>query len=249
MRKILFLFLFSNIIFASSDMDRLFNEANVYYQKNDYEKAAQAYQQILKNGYENEDVYFNLGNAYFRMGKLGYAILNYEKAAKFSPGDDDIEYNLAIANARTIDKIDTLPRLFLIDWWEALLNIFSINGWAYFSLITFIFVLCVIILYFIARTVTIQRWSFFSGVFLTAVFALSILFLVVRIQNESATKYGVIVEQSSTAKLSPDNQSGDAFLIHEGLKVNLQDEVNNWVKIKLADGKVGWVPEGDLKVI
>ncbi|NUM63623.1 MAG: hypothetical protein HUU44_16050, partial [Ignavibacteriaceae bacterium] len=38
-----------------------------------------------------------------------------------------------------------------------------------------------------------------------------------------------------------DQGSTDAFVIHEGLKVNLEDKIDNWVKIKLADGKVGWV--------
>jgi len=33
----------------------------------------------------------------------------------------------------------------------------------------------------------------------------------------------------------------DAFVIHEGLKVTLSDALGDWVKITLADGKVGWI--------
>ena len=52
---------------------------------------------------------------------------------------------------------------------------------------------------------------------------------------------GIVVKQSTTVKTSPDPKSTDAFVIHEGLKVNLEDKLDNWVKIKLADGKVGWI--------
>jgi SH3-like domain-containing protein len=33
----------------------------------------------------------------------------------------------------------------------------------------------------------------------------------------------------------------DAFVIHEGVKVKLSDSLGDWVKIVLADGKVGWI--------
>jgi SH3-like domain-containing protein len=51
----------------------------------------------------------------------------------------------------------------------------------------------------------------------------------------------IITTQTVTAKSSPDAKSIDAFVIHEGLKVRLTDSVAGWVKITLADGKVGWI--------
>ncbi|GBD90794.1 hypothetical protein BMS3Abin04_01513 [bacterium BMS3Abin04] len=44
-------------------------------------------------------------------------------------------------------------------------------------------------------------------------------------------------------KISPPRQSNDAFVIHEGIKFKIEDELNNWTKIKLSDGKVGWLPK------
>jgi len=51
----------------------------------------------------------------------------------------------------------------------------------------------------------------------------------------------IIMEQTVTVKSSPDNESVDAFVIHEGLKVRITDAVGEWVRIALPDGKVGWV--------
>jgi len=52
-----------------------------------------------------------------------------------------------------------------------------------------------------------------------------------------------------TAKTSPDAQSLDAFVAHEGLKVKLSDAVGEWMKIVLPDGKVGWIRAQDCKRI
>jgi SH3-like domain-containing protein len=65
-----------------------------------------------------------------------------------------------------------------------------------------------------------------------------------RAGNDAIVSGGVV-----TAKTSPDTQSVDAFVVHEGLKVRLSDAVEGWVKIVLADGKVGWIRATDCEHI
>ncbi|TSA20631.1 hypothetical protein D4R75_07265, partial [bacterium] len=65
-----------------------------------------------------------------------------------------------------------------------------------------------------------------------------------RIRNDA-----IVTASVSTVKTSPDAQSLDAFVIHEGLKVTLSDSVGEWVKIVLADGKVGWIRSQDCERI
>ena len=50
-------------------------------------------------------------------------------------------------------------------------------------------------------------------------------------------------------KSAPDAGSTDLFVLHAGVRVDLLDRVGEWRKVRLADGKVGWLPAGDLKVI
>jgi uncharacterized protein YgiM (DUF1202 family) len=58
-----------------------------------------------------------------------------------------------------------------------------------------------------------------------------------------------LVERQSNVKASPDQSSNDAFIIHEGLKVTIEDRVGEWVKVKLNDGKTGWIPEEHIRII
>jgi SH3-like domain-containing protein len=60
--------------------------------------------------------------------------------------------------------------------------------------------------------------------------------------QETSQDKAIITAQVVTAKSSPDANSVDAFVIHEGVKVKLTDSVGQWVKITLVDGKVGWIP-------
>jgi SH3-like domain-containing protein len=59
----------------------------------------------------------------------------------------------------------------------------------------------------------------------------------------------IILSPLVNGKSSPDNSGTDLFLLHEGTKVSIEDEVGEWFEIRLSDGNKGWVPGGSLNVI
>ena len=59
--------------------------------------------------------------------------------------------------------------------------------------------------------------------------------------DANSTDEAVVIATIATAKNSPDPQSSDAFVIHAGLKVRVTDAIGEWIRIRLVDGKVGWV--------
>ncbi len=237
------------ILLFAQDAETLLKQANDLYQKNEFAKAADIYQKIVNEGYESAELYYNLGNAYYKQNKLGFAILNYERALRIDPGDDDIQYNLALANSKTVDKLDTLPPFFLFQWWESLLAIFSISGWTYLAYAFYLLLLISIGIYFFIKRPAVQRYSVFSGLAFSILLIFTIAILIVNVNRELNVKNGIIIQPTVTAKLSPDNTSNDAFVIHEGLKVKIEDNVDNWLKVRLKDGKIGWLPSNDLRVI
>ena len=240
---ILFLISCSAVNLFASEVDDLMNKANDLYKQKSFEEAIQNYEEILHKGYESPALYYNLGNAYYKVNKIGYAILNYEKALKLDPGDDDIQYNLAIANAHTVDKIKEVPQLFILEWWNSLVAMLSISGWVIITLVLYLLLLSLIAVYFFTKDAKIQRFSFLFGFGNLAVLVIAVVFLVARVNKESTSNYGVLIDSSASAKASPDNGSSDAFLIHEGIKFSIEDNVGDWAKIRLTDGKVGWLPK------
>ncbi len=240
--------LFAKNSFAG-EAESLFNQANGYYQKNEYQKAADIYQKLVDEGYQGTSLYYNLGNAYYKLNKIGYSILNYEKALRLSPGDDDVQNNLALANSKTVDKIDSLPQFFLFQWWESLLALFSLSGWTWTAYFLYILLLISVGVFFFIKNGTFQRISLFSSLSFGFLFIVAVVLLVVKLNREVNIKDGIIIQPAVTVKLAPDNSSNDAFVIHEGLKVKIEDHVDNWYKIRLQDGKIGWMPNNDLAII
>lgn len=242
-------FVFINNLSLAKDVNSSMQQAGEYYRNAEFDKAINIYEQLINEGYKGISLYYNLANSYYRIGKLGYAILNYERALKISPADEDVKHNLAFANLSTVDRIQPLPTFFLFDWWERMLASFSVNGWTYAAYFFYIVLLLLIILYFFAKTIFQQKLIIFSSLGILIILAVTVSLLVVKINREQTLVNGVIVEQSATVKTSPDPNSTDAFVIHEGLKVNLEDRLDQWIKIKLADGKVGWVENNAVEKI
>ena len=230
----------------SQSPDQLMLDANNLYQEGQYENAIQSYQKILSQGYESGPLYFNLGNAYFRTGKLGYAIFNYEKGLKLDPNDDDLIYNLRIANSRTVDKISELPKLFIISWWEGIVTSLTITGWSLMVILFYLILIASIAVYLLVRKVQLQRFAFMSGSFSLAILILLSVMLFSRINREASTDYGILLSPSYSVKASPDSKSSDAFVIHEGIKFTIEDHVSDWDKIRLVDGKVGWIERNSI---
>lgn len=248
--KIIFIvfFLLADFCFAK-EINESMKQAGEYYRNGEFNKSIEIYEQLISEGYEGTSLYYNLANSYYRVGKLGYAILNYERALKISPSDEDAKHNLAFANLSSVDRIQPLPEFFLFKWWESLLASFTINGWTYISYFIFLVLIISVVLYFFARSISQQKIILFSGLGILVILLLVVSLLIVKINREENLISGVIVEQSVTVKTSPDTKSTDAFVIHEGLKVNLEDHIDNWIKIRLADGKVGWVEKDDVERI
>ena len=250
MKKILFfyLLLFTSLGFPQS-LQKNLEEANQFYKSGNYKEAITGYETAIHSGYHGASLFYNLGNAYYRSGKFGLAILYYEKALNLSPGDEDIQHNLIIANSKIVDKVDVVPKFFLFAWWEALQNLFHPDGWRIFMFIVYLLLLLSVGIFFTAKKSSTKKYSFFGGASILIIFVVSIvLFLTIQHQLENY-KYGIVLDQVVNVKSSPDGKSSDAFILHEGIKVKVEDKLEGWNKIRLADGKIGWLDSSAVGII
>ncbi|PID60516.1 MAG: hypothetical protein CR986_03865 [Ignavibacteriae bacterium] len=248
-KKIIFLFLIVNTLVFSQALITKMQEGNDAYQNKNYQEAIKNYESILNQGYLSTDLFYNLGNSYFKAGKIGKSILYYEKSLKVSPTNEDAEYNLQIARARTVDRIQEIPPLFFFKWWESLLAAFTSEGWQIIVFIFYMLLLTSVAVYFLIRNMQIKKYSYIFGILNLGALVLSSVLLFASISRESSKDFAILMTSTANVKISPDQQSEDAFVIHEGIKFKIEEQVKNWVKIKLSDGKVGWLPKNTFEII
>ena len=239
------------VLFAKADENsakEAFNRANELYAAQNYEQAITEYQKILESGLESGNVHFNLGNSYFKTRNIGKAILHYEKAKKLEGENEDLNFNLSRAQLEIVDKISPMPQLLISSWLQAFYQRFNSSTWGNIIIISF-----VLSLLFLG----IRKWTSIlplgvSKVFMTLsilVFGISLWAGLKRLDFEQQDNHAVILSTNVYVKSAPDDGSTDLFVIHEGLKVQLTDQVGTWKQIRLADGKKGWITVDNLGVI
>jgi tetratricopeptide (TPR) repeat protein len=226
-----------------------FEQANQLYRNGDFKNAALLYEKIIHNGYHNSELYYNLGNTYFKLDETGKAILYYERAKNIYPNDEDINFNLKIANLKVVDKIEVIPQLFFIEWWYSLIRWFSSDTWSIFTLTTIWLGIILLSLFRISKSPFTRRAFFFSGIIIVVVAGFSLIFSIQQNKSEKSESMAIVFSPSVTVKSSPDEAGTDLFLLHEGVKVEMLDKVGNWFKIKLVDGKIGWLPSNAVEII
>jgi tetratricopeptide (TPR) repeat protein len=222
--------------------EEIFNRGNELYRAGKFQEAILQYKGILKQGYVSAELYFNLGNAYYRSEQLAHAILSYERAAQFRPNDPDIEHNLKLVYLKTIDRIEPVPDMFLIQWMHVVGSLMLPETVRVLFILSWILLFgSLAVMYLVLRPDVLRaaRISFFIAIACVALWA---AMLGIQSFQDTAQDKAIITAQIVTAKSSPDAKAVDAFVVHEGVKVKLTDAVSNWVKITLIDGKVGWIP-------
>ncbi|TAK61107.1 MAG: tetratricopeptide repeat protein [Bacteroidetes bacterium] len=246
--RLIILCLFALQLAFSQKAEQLFGQANQSYRNGEYEQAVQIYEQIVSSGYVDASLYFNLGNAYYKLKKYPEAILYFERAKRLEPGDEDVEHNLLLTNLHVVDKIEPVPQLFLIEWWNAFVNLFSTDGWAWAAIIALWGTALFGSLLLILRSDVLRRLLLLIATIGLLASILSFIGLFQRHQVESI-EYAIVFLPSVSIKSAPDVQSTDLFVLHEGVKAQVMDNVGEWKKIKLADGKIGWMQASSLQTI
>ncbi len=66
---------------------------------------------------------------------------------------------------------------------------------------------------------------------------------------QNTHKEAVIMSENSYIKVAPNQNSDDSFILHEGTEVLIVDQVDEWLRIKLVDGKIGWIHSGDISIV
>ena len=227
----------------------LFDSANQAYKKQNYHFAVRLYDSIYQAGYTSANLFYNMGNCYYKLEKIPEAILFYEKAQKYSGFRPDIAYNLSIAEEQITDKINAEKSSLFSKWWNNTVRYFSLQQWGVLSVVLVWATIICIAGFLFLHTNWLNKLSLVSGIVIFFLFAASLILTFERFQYTTGVNHGVVFAPSVYVKSAPDQESKDLFILHSGVKVKLMDELDDWKKIQLPDGKQGWVKKQTLRMI
>lgn len=234
----------------AKDLDSLWTAGVQAYTDGKFSDASAAWTSIEESGQKSAKLYYNLGNAWFKQGNYPKAILNYERALRLDPSYSDARYNLEFTSNFVQDKIEPVPEFILKSVARKVCYVMGSNAWAVIFLVLLAAALVMGLLFLLGSSVGKRRAGFYCGIVLLLLFAGALSFSIWQKSDSVKTDTAIVMSPVSSVKSSPSSGSSkDLFVIHEGTKVTILDEVGSWRNISLADGRQGWIPASDIEII
>ena len=207
-----------------------------------YQRSLDRFQRILEEGgVRNGKLFYNMGNTYFQIGEIGKAILFYRRAEILDPGDGNLRHNLSYVRSRRADRlpsnqVSAAARILL--FWHFLL---SPKAKAY-GFVSLFFLACVL------GAMALLRRKRTEIILLSIAGSLSLLLLGSLIADELRLRTfrdGVITTKEVVARKGDGTAYQHSFIdpLHEGTEFSLLEERKGWYRIRLTDGRTGWIPE------
>jgi len=242
-------FLIQNLAFAQASMESVFKQGNSAYNKAEYQKAISLYEQTLKMGQISAELYYNLGNAYYKLNNIAESIYYFEKAKQLDPNDEDIIINSNFAKNMTIDAIEKLPESQIVTFQKKIYGIFNFSYWSYLTVILFWIFSGLFLVYVFIKSASLKQTFFFIALGILIFFMISFLITYSIEEKEKNTNFAILFSNQKDIWSEPNQQAELLFSLHEGTKVEVLDILENWKKIRIANGSEGWIENASLRYL
>ncbi len=249
MKKILaltLLFLSASSLQAENSLNSFFYEGNRLYSEGKYKEATEQYEFLLQKEKESPALYYNLGNSHYKMGEKGKALVAYKRALRLNPRDQELRYNLRLVQSQLKDQITPQPKNRLTQSYWNLVDSVSLFEW---NILFFSFYFLIFILLAVYLLISSKRKILFRLVTFAASFALVVSACFAGKTVKNAQRVAIVLSQEVQARYGPSENDAAAFLLHEGAQCRLLTVQNSWVQIRLADGKIAWLPKQAIEII
>ena len=232
---------------AGAPVQRWFDQANTFYEQQQFDSARVYYERIIESGIENSAVYYNLGNTSFRRADLGQAILYYSRAQRLAPTDPDIRHNLRFARANIVDRTPQPQKTLVERALEAFHLLLPLKAQLrLFTILLFVLAAMFSLGLFVSHNA--RLWLIYGGVLITAVLGAVSVSAGIKVYQAETVSHAVVLDDSVTARNAPDGEKV-LFRAHEGTTFRIQQKRDEWWFVSLPNGVSGWVEASALAVI
>ncbi len=247
--KLIYILLLLSSSLLAQTADSLFARANENYRKGAYEEALKDYNKIDSLGQESADLFYNKANTYYKRNQIAPAIYYFEKALLLNPNHEDAKHNLVFANRMCVDAFEVVPKNIFQKINESIIYPVSYNTWAWISVVLALFTAFFFLRYYFSSYTLQKRLYFTLSLLSVFLFILALSFAVKAKHYVTHNTPAIVFETVVGVKSEPTTTASESFQLHEGTKVLVLESVDDWKKIKIPDGKVGWLKETAIKVI
>lgn len=241
------LFCFSAILYGQSQ--ELFDKGVQAYNDGKYSEAISHYEDVIKSGVHSEAVYFNLGNCYYKLNQTAPSIYYYEKALLLDPDDTEIKNNLAFAKQMTLDAIEELPQTGLAKLSQNITGAMTYEQWGLGSIIFIFLAVFAFILYYFLSYSNYKRVALVSSAVSVLLGIVFFAFAYSGQQSYYSDQPAIVFAEEITVRSEPNRRSEPVFELHEGTKVQVLDQLEDWQKIQLVNGQEGWLHDSEIRLI
>lgn len=231
----------ASAVVADTIRDDLFAQANAYYEKQQYDKAHEIYQDLAEEQLSS-DVFFNLANASFRLGNVGEACLWYRRAQYMNPGMLEAGQNLRLLRSK-LGYMDFEPTGI-----DKMVARISHSGWTLLMTSgTWILILGLasLLIFKVA-----QPW--YSVVLVATICGgivgvLSLAGVILHQVNLDPAKLAIVIDNDVAALAAPVPDGKPIIGIPAGSEVRIRKDRQNWLEIETPGDSVGWIKKDQIE--
>lgn len=225
--------------------EQLFAQGNEAYIAERYDEAITYFQTILAEGVHSAELYLNLGNAYLKNKNTAASILYYERGLLIDPGNERILNNLTFAENQRLDKIDPLPLPLGQRVVNSLFAFIPLKAWGAISIVLGVLGLSLYIVYRLKKRKVWWRASIAFYLISLALYGLTLKAKTLMENNTSA----IVFEPRVLVLTEPKQEAPVIFELHEGTKVQVLGNFQEFTEVRLANGQTGWMKDRELRKI
>ena len=227
---------------CNTELSNLYDKGINSYKNEQYSNTIKYFNKILELNYESEEFYYNLGNSYYLNNNIPLAIWSYEKCLNLNPFNIDAKFNLKLSNLNVKDRIEIPSPPLVLNFFRLIKSILLPSEWIMF----WILLLFICSISYCLRKIYFHVFFQKIELFLYIILFISILPGSFSIYDRYTIEEGIILESQISVFSAPNNSSTKLFNIHGGLKVDIRETDLLWIKIKLIDGKEGWIKSNQI---